>query len=154
MRKILIGICIIMSALAVLSCGDKELTAINAGLYEIEFNLKYEDQPIVVKQRMRYNDDGSYEATTFNNNVAVEELRGKYKIEDKKLVYYDKYRRVITQDGTWATWYKMESSSVDVRNINENSFQYNFIALDEKAREQYKMLGVSEGWKTYSRISG
>lgn len=154
MKKIVLGVLVMMIVIAVVSCGEKELTTINPGLYEIEFNLKYQDQPIVVKQRMRYNADGTYEATTFNNNVAVEELRGKYKIEDKKLVSFDKYRRVITKDGTWATWYQIDPSSVELRNIKEESFQYNFTAPNDMAREQYKMLGVSEGWKTYSRISG
>lgn len=142
-----------------LLCGcssDKgtELKTINPGLYEIKFSLNYEGQTYVVIQKARYSSDGVYTAKTYNNDIVVEELEGRYKIEDDMLVSFDKKRRVICKDGTWTPWEEIKSSSVLIRNINEGSYQYYLDAPDERAKAQYEALGITVGWKTYKRISG
>jgi hypothetical protein len=153
MNKILYCLLTIVTAFTIISCGDrggKELTSINPGLYEIEFNLKYGGQLILVKQRIRYTSEGTYESTNFQDNTAVEELKGKFKIENKQLIFYDNYYRLITQEGSWI---KKDPSNVDVRKIKKGSYQYYFKFPNDQAREQYRGLGLSEGWKTYERIS-
>jgi hypothetical protein len=152
MKKILFVLLIITAALIVISCGkdDKELASINPGLYEINFDLKFGGQLIIFKQRVRYKADGTFEATNFQNNAAVEELKGKYKVENKQLVSYDTQHRLIIQEGTWA---KKDDSKVDVRKIMKDGYQYYFRFPNDQAREKYKGLGISEGWKTYKRIS-
>lgn len=135
------------------ACGDKkeaDLTSINPGLYEINHDIKYGGQLIIMKQRARYNADGTYEATNFQNNVALEELKGKYKTENNQLISYDTQRRLITQEGEWEK--KDAFASVDVRKIKENSYEYYFVYPDEFSRERFKSLGLSEGWKKYRRI--
>lgn len=153
MRKISYWLLIVAAALIVISCGkdDPELSSINPGLYEINHDIKYGGQLIILKQRVRYNSDGTYEATNFQNNAAVEEMKGKYKIENKQLVSYDMERRLITREGTWEQ--KKDISKVDIRKITKDSYQYYFKYPDEQMREKYKGLGLSEGWKTYKRIS-
>jgi hypothetical protein len=153
MRKTLYCLLIIAAALIAISCSGKEgkeLASINPGLYEINFDLKYGGQLITFKQRVRYNADGTFEATNFQNNAAVEELKGKYKIENKQMISYDTQYRLITQEGAWV---KKGESSVDVRDIREGSYEYYFKYPDEQSREKYKGLGVAEGWKKYKRIS-
>jgi phosphosulfolactate synthase (CoM biosynthesis protein A) len=153
MRKILCCLLIIAAALIVMSCSgkdDKELASINPGLYEINFDLKYGGQLVIFKQRVRYKADGTYEATNFQNNAAVEELKGKYKVENKQLVSFDTQHRLIIQEGTWI---KKSESRVNVRNIAKGSYEYYFQYPTTQTREQYKGLGLSEGWKTYKRIS-
>lgn len=152
MRKILYSLFIVAIVLIVISCGkEEELTSINPGLYEINHDIKYGGQLIILKQRVRYNSDGTYEATNFQNNAAIEELKGKYKIENKQLVSYDIEQRLITREGTWAK--RNDISKVDIRKIKKDSYQYYFKYPDERMREKYKGLGLSEGWKTYKRIS-
>ena len=152
MKKIFFVLLIITAALIVISCGkdDKELASLNPGLYEINFDLKFGGQLIIFKQRVRYKADGTFEATNFQNNAAVEELKGKYKVENKQLVSFDTQHRLIVQEGTWA---KKDDSKVDVRKIMKDGYQYYFKFPNDQAREKYKGLGISEGWKTYKRIS-
>jgi hypothetical protein len=150
---------LIIFFLLLLLCGcssDKgsELKTINPGLYEIKFSLNYEGQTYVVIQKARYGSDGVYTAKTYNNDIVVEEIEGRYKIEDDRLVSFDKKRRVICKDGTWTPWEEIKSSSVLIRNIDEGSYQYYFDAPDERAKAQYEALGITVGWKTYKRISG
>jgi len=144
---------IVAVAMIVVACGkdEPELNSIHPGLYEISHDIKYAGQLIVLKQRVRYNANGTYEATNFQNNAALEELRGKYKVENKQLVSYDTQRRLIAQEGTWSQ--NKSVSKVDVRKIKKSSYQYYFKYPDEQTREKYKGLGLSEGWKTYKRIS-
>lgn len=153
MRKLSYWLLIVAVTFIVISCGkdEAELTSINPGLYEINHDIKYGGQLIILKQRVRYNSNGTYEATNFQNNAAVDELKGKYKVENKQLVSYDIQHRLITQEGTWAQ--KNDLSKVDIRKIEKGSYQYNFKYPDEQTREKYKGLGLSEGWKTYKRIS-
>jgi hypothetical protein len=152
MRKISYLLIIVAAALIVISCGknEPELASINPGLYEINFDLKYGGQLIIIKQRVRYNADGTYESTNFQNNAAVEELKGKYKVENRQLVSYDNQYRPITEEGKWT---KKDISKVDIRKIKRESYQYYFKYPDEQTREKYRGLGLSEGWKTYKRIS-
>ena len=133
---------------------ESELKTINPGLYEIKFSLNYEGQVYVVMQKTRYSSDGIYTARTYNNDIVIEELQGKYKIEDDSLVSFEKQRRVISRDGTWTEWQKTEPSSVLIRNIGEDGYQYYLDAPDERAKAQYEALGLSVGWVTYTRISG
>jgi hypothetical protein len=105
---------------------------------------------VIIKQRVRYNADGTYESTNFQNNAAVEELKGKYKVENRQLVSYDNQHRPITDEGKWT---KKDISKVDIRKIKRESYQYYFNYPDEQTREKYRGLGLSEGWKTYKRIS-
>lgn len=153
MKKISCWMLVVMAAFIVISCDkdEPELISIYPGLYEINHDVKYGGQLTMLKQRVRYNTDGTYEATNFQNNTAVEEIKGKYKMENKQLVSYDIQHREISKEGTWL---KIENvSMVDTRKIKKSSFQYYFKYPDDKMREQYKGVGLSEGWKTYKRIS-
>ncbi len=151
MRKIGCCLLIIAVALIVIACGqeEKELASINPGLYEINFDVKYGGQLVVLKQKVRYKSDASYEATNFQNNVAVEELKGKYKVENNQLISFDNEHRQISPEGKWE---KKDLSKVDVRKIKKGSYDYFFKFPNEKLRERYKGLGLSEGWKTYKRV--
>jgi len=153
MRKILCLFFIITALLIVISCSkdEQELASINPGLYEVNFDLKYGGQLFIIKQRVRYNADGTFESTNFQNNAATEELKGRYKVENKQLVSYETQHRLITAEGTWMP--KKDISKVDIRKIKKGSYQYYFKYPDEQTREKYKGLGLSEGWKTYKRIS-
>jgi hypothetical protein len=153
MRRISYLLMIIAATLVLISCGknEQELTSINPGLYEINFDLKYAGQLVIMKQRVRYNADGTFEATDFQNNAAVEELKGKYKVENKQLISTDTQHRLIADEGKWAP--KNDLSKVDIRKIKKGSYQYYFKYPNEQLREKYKGLGLSEGWKTYKRIS-
>lgn len=150
-RMILAGLLMLMSVM-LFSCGKdgKELASINPGLYEIHFNLKYAGQLMILKQRVRYTPEGTYLATNFQNDIAYEEVKGKYKVENSALVSYENYRRSIVPDGEWE---RRGDASVKVRKIKENSYQYYFEYPDPLARERFKGLGLTEGWKTYKRIS-
>ncbi len=153
MKKVSCWMLVVVAVFIVISCGkdEPELISIYPGLYEINHDIKYGGQLTMLKQRVRYNTDGTYEATNFQNNTAVEEIKGKYKMENKQLVSYDIQRREISKEETWL---KIENvSMVDVRKIKKSSFQYYFKYPDDKMREQYKGVGLSEGWKTYKRIS-
>ncbi|MBN1364332.1 MAG: hypothetical protein JW976_05940 [Syntrophaceae bacterium] len=152
MRKISFLLLIFVTALIFVSCGknEPELDSINPGLYEVNFDLKYGGRLIIIKQRVRYNADGRYESTNFQNNAAAEELKGKYKVENGQLVSYDNQHRPITDEGKWT---KKDISKVDIRKIKKGSYQYYFKYPDEQTREKYRGLGLSEGWKTYKRIS-
>jgi hypothetical protein len=152
-RKISYCLLILAAALMVISCGskdDSELASINPGLYEINHDIKYSGQLIILKQRVRYKTDGTFEATNFQNNAAVEELKGKYKVENKQLIFSDTQYRLITQEGTWE---KKDIANVDVRKIKKDSYQYYFKFPDDQTREQLKGIGLAEGWKTYKRVS-
>ncbi len=150
MKKMLYFFSIIATVLTLVSCGDKDLPSINPGLYEIEFKLDYGGQSLSAKQRVRYNSNGTFEATNFNNGVAVEEIKGKFKIENKQLVSYDTSARSITENGEWK---QKEPSKVEVRKIKKGSYQYYFKFPSEQMRVIYKQVGMKEGWKTYTRIS-
>jgi hypothetical protein len=136
--------------LAIVSCGDNDLPSINPGLYEIDFSLDYGGQILKAKQRVRYNSNGTFEATNFNNGVAVEEIKGKFKIENKQLVSYDTSARSITENGEWK---QKEPSKVEVRKIKKGSYQYYFKFPNDQMRVMYKQIGMKEGWNTYTRIS-
>ena len=153
MKKVSYLLLIFAVALIVISCSknEPELSSINPGLYEVNHDIKYGGQLIILKQRVRYNANGTYEATNFQNNAAIEELKGKFKVENKQLVSYDTQNRLITQEGTWEQ--KNDLSKVDIRKIKKGSYQYYFKYPDEQTREKFKGLGLSEGWKTYKRIS-
>jgi hypothetical protein len=152
MKKISLLLMIVAVTLLLSYCGkdEAELTSINPGLYEVNHDIKYGGQLVIVKQRVRYNIDGTYEATNFQNNAAIEELKGKYKLENNRLVSYDNQYRLIAQEGKWE---QKQLSMVDVRKIKKNSFQYYFKYPDNQTREKFKGIGLSEGWKTYKRIS-
>ncbi|MFA5323133.1 MAG: hypothetical protein WC373_10725 [Smithella sp.] len=152
MRKILYCLLAFAAAVIVMSCGGKDgsdLATMNPGLYEINFDIKYGGQLIILKQRVRYNSTGMFEATNFQNNAAVEEIKGKFKIENNQLVSYDTQHRLIIQGGEWG---EKGESSVAIRKIKKDSYQYYFKFPNEQLRERYKGLGLSEGWKTYKRI--
>jgi hypothetical protein len=150
MKKMLYFFLIIVTVLTLVSCGGKDLPSINPGLYEIEFKLDYGGQSLSAKQRVRYNSNGTFEATNFNNYVANEEIKGKFKLENKQLVSYDTYSRSIAQNGEWK---QKEPSKVEVRKIKKGSYQYYFKFPNDQMRVVYKQVGMSEGWKTYTRIS-
>lgn len=84
--------------------------------------------------------------------LLLEEMKGKYKVENKQLISYDTQRRLITQEGTW-TPPKKEPSAVELRKIKKGSYQYYF-KLSWWANA-WKIQGtrLAEGWKTYKRIS-
>ncbi len=153
MKKISYWLLMLALAILVVACGkdEPELNSIHPGLYEINHDIKYAGQLIVLKQRVRYNANGTYEATNFQNNIAVEEIRGKYKVENKQLVSYDTQRRLIEREGTWSQ--NTSVSKVDVRKIKKSKYQYYFKYPDAQTKEKFKGLGLSEGWKTYKRIS-
>lgn len=150
MKRMLYSFLFIAAVIIIVSCGGRELPSINPGLYEIEFKLDYGGQPLIAKQRVRYNPDGTFEATNFNNYVAAEEIKGKYKMENKQLVSYDTYARSITPNTEWT---KKEPSKVEIRKIKQGSYQYYFKFPSNQMRVIYKQVGMKEGWKTYTRIS-
>jgi hypothetical protein len=153
MKKILFCVLIIAATLVVVSCGgkdEKELSSINPGLYEINFDVKYAGQLMILKQRVRYGADYTFSATNFENNVPVEELKGKYKVENNQLVSYDNEQRLIKVSEKWE---KKDLSKVDIRKLRKESFEYYFKFPNEQAREKLKGLGLSEGWKAYKRVS-
>ena len=154
MRRVPSLLLILAVVLLFIACGkdEPELSCIYPGLYEINHDIKYSGQLVILKQRVRYHADGTFEATNFQNNVALEEMNGKYKVENKQLVSYDIQRRLITREGTWTPPEK-ESSAVELRRIKKGSYQYYFKYPDEQMRERYKGLGLAEGWKAYKRIS-
>ena len=154
MRKSSLYLLVLATLFIIISCGQKdqpELTAINPGLYEVNFDVKYAGQMIILKQRVRYNSDGTYEATNFQNDTAVEELKGNYKVENKELISFDTEHRLITQEGTWSK--TKDIAKVSVRKIKKDGYQYYFKFPTDQSREQYRGLGLTEGWKTYNRIS-
>jgi len=150
MKKMLYCFLFLAAVTIIISCGGKDLPSINPGLYEIEFKLDYGGQPLVAKQRVRYNSNGTFEATNFNNYAATEEIKGNYKVENKQLVSYDTYARSITPDSKWK---KKDPSKVEIRKIKRESYQYYFKFPNNQMRVIYKQVGMSEGWKTYTRIS-
>jgi len=88
-------------------------------------------------------------ATNFQNDIAFEELKGKYRIENGFLVSYEVFQRLIVPEGDWK---KREGASVRIRRITKNSYQYYFEFPDEMTRERFKGIGLTEGWKTVKRI--
>lgn len=150
MKRMLCCFIVIVAISTLVSCGGKDLPSINPGLYEIDFKLDYGGQTLIAKQRVRYNADGTFEATNFNNYVAAEELKGKYKLENHQLVSYDTYARSIAPNSKWE---KKEPSKVQIRKIKQGSYQYYFKFPNNQMRVIYKQVGMSEGWKTYTRIS-
>ena len=57
MRKTSYWLLIVLSTLICISCGkdEPELSSINPGLYEINHDIKYAGQLVILKQRVRYN---------------------------------------------------------------------------------------------------
>jgi hypothetical protein len=149
MKKIFFFLLPMVTSLILISCGDK-LSSINPGLYEINFNQKYEGQPLIIKHRVRYHPEGTYEAINFENNKAVDELKGKFKVEKDKLLFYDNQQRLFIPNGKWT---QKEQSTMEIRRIKKGSYQYYFKYPDVQTGEKYKKIDLSEGWKTYKRIS-
>jgi hypothetical protein len=149
MKRIFFFLLLMVTSLIFISCGDK-LSSINPGLYEINFNQKYEGQAITIMQRVRYQPDGTYEAINFENNKAVDELKGKFKVEKDKLLFYDNQQHLFIPNGKWT---QKEQSTMEIRRINKGSYQYYLKYPDAQTSEKYKKIDLSEGWKTYKRIS-
>lgn len=149
MKKIFFFPLLIVISLIFISCGEK-LSSINPGLYEINFNQKYAGRPLIIKQRVRYHPEGTYEAINFENNKAVDELKGKFKIEKGNLLFYDNQQRLFIPDGKWTP---KEQSTMEIRRIKKGSYQYYLKYRDAQMSEKYKNIDLSEGWKTYKRIS-
>ena len=145
---VLLGILLVYSHIG----HDKNLDTINPGLYEIEFTLNSKKQASTLKMRVRYYASGIYTGRIYLNNVPVEELKGKYKVNGGRLKSFDKFIRVSDENGTWGPWKTEEPSSVSIRNISKDSYQYYLKAHNEKERARYAVLGIKEGWKTYKRI--
>jgi len=131
-----------------------DLKNVNPGLYEFTFSLTYEDQQYVVKQVVRYNVDGTYMARTYNNDIAVDERKGSYKVEKDRLFFSDKYKRILCQDGTWTSWKVIEPSSIAIRNLCQDGYEYYMEPVDEEQEAQFRALGITKGWKKFERISG
>ena len=154
MRKAILFIFLILVCGCSSSDNKSDLKNINPGLYEFTFSLAYEGQRYVVKQVVRYNVDGSYMGRTYNNNIVVDERRGRYKAEKDRLFFSDKHKRIICEDGTWAPWEMAEPSSITIRNLRQDGYEYYMEAANEEQKAQFRALGIKEGWKTYKRISG
>ena len=150
MKRRFFFILLIVISLTLISCGDNKLSSINPGLYEIIFNQKYAGQAITIMQRVRYHPDGTYEAINFENNKAVDELKGRFKVEKNKLVFYDNQQRIFINNGKWT---QKEQSIMEIRKIKKESYQYYLKYPDAQTSEKYKKIGLSEGWKTCNRIS-
>ena len=150
MKRRFFFILLMVISLTLISCGDNKLSSINTGLYEIIFNQKYAGQAITIMQRVRYHPDGTYEAINFENNKAVDELKGRFKMERNKLVFYDNQQRLFINNGKWT---QKEQSIMEIRKIKKESYQYYLKYPDAQTSEKYKKIGLSEGWKTYKRIS-
>jgi hypothetical protein len=149
MKRIFFFLLLMVTSLTFISCGDR-LSSINPGLYEINFNQKYAGQPLIIKQRVRYHPEGTYEAINFENNKAVDELKGKFKVEKDKLLFYDNQQRLFIPNGKWT---QKEQSIIEIRRIKKGSYQYYLKYPDAQTGEKYKKIDLSEGWKTYKRIS-
>ena len=121
MKRIFFFILLMVISLTLISCGDNKLSSINPGLYEIIFNQKYAGQAITIMQRVRYHPDGTYEVINFENNKAVDELKGKFKVERDKLVSYDHQQRLFINNGKWT---QKEQSIMEIRKIKKESYQY------------------------------
>lgn len=149
MKRFFFSLLLILISLIFVSCGEN-LSTVNPGLYEINFNLKYADQALIIKQRIRYNPDGTYWATNFKNNTAINEFKGKYKVEQNKLVFYDNQQRKYIRN---ADWTQKEQSIMKIRRIKTERYQCYLKYPDAQISEEYKEIGLPEGWKTYKRIS-
>ena len=149
MKRIIFFLFLMVISLTLISCGEK-LTSINPGLYENNFKIKYAGHTLFLKQRVHYYPDGTYLATNFENNKAIDELKGKFKVEKNKLITYDNQQRLIMQNGKWTP---KEQSIMEIRRIKKDSYQYYLKYPDDQTRERYKKMGLSEGWKIYKRIS-
>jgi hypothetical protein len=136
------------ASLIFISCGDK-LSSIPPGLYEINFNQTYAGKPLIIKQRIRYHPEGTYESINFENNKAVDERKGKFKVEKDRLLFYDNQQRLFINDGKWTP---KEQSTMEIRRIKKDSYQY-YLKYDAQTAEKYKKMDLSEGWKTCKRIS-
>ena len=162
MKKIIFLIVsgIILAILAVLfiipHLGHENLTTINPGLYEVKFTLNSGGRESELKMRVRYHPNGVYAGKIYINNTPVQELKGRFKVEDGKLKSFDKFVRTPQKDGSWSPWKSEEPSSVSIRNITKDSYQYYFNVPDKipdkKEGTQYATMGIKEGWKTYKRI--
>ena len=150
MKRIFFFLLLMVIYLTFISCGDDKLSSINPGLYEIIFNQKYAGQTITIMQRVRYHPDGTYDSVNFENNKAVDELKGRFKLERNKLVFYDQQQRLFINNGKWT---QKEQSIMEIRKIKKGSYQYYLKYPDTQTSEKYKKIGLSEGWKTYNRIS-
>ena len=144
----LVFVILLMSSICV-SCGDR-LSSINPGLYEVNLKLKYPGHTLILKQRIRYNPDGTYVAANFENNSSVKELQGKFRIEQNMLIFYDNQQRLNIQDGTWLP---KEQSAMKVRRMKRESYQCYVKYPDAQTAGKYKGIALSEGWETYQRIS-
>ncbi|MEA3470727.1 MAG: hypothetical protein U9R24_03315 [Thermodesulfobacteriota bacterium] len=154
LRKAILFIFLILACGCSFSDNKSDLKNINPGLYEFILSLTYEDQQYVVRQVVRYNADGSYMARTYNSNIAVDERRGRYKIEEDRLFFSDKYERIICKDGTWTPWKMAEPSSIAIRNLCQDGYEYYMEPINEEQKAQFRALGIKEGWKKFERISG
>lgn len=154
MRKAILFILLIVLCGCSSSDNESNLKNINPGLYEFEFSLNYEGQKYTVKQVVRYNADGSYMARTYNNDIAVDERKGRYKLEKGRLFFSDKFKRIICKDGTWTSWKTIEPSSIAVRNLSPDGYEYYMEPINEEQEAQFRALDIKEGWKKFERISG
>ena len=149
MKRTLFFLFFIVMSLTLMSCGDK-LTSINPGLYEVNLKLKYQGHTLILKQRIRFNPDGTYVAANFDNNSSVKELQGKFRIEKNMLIFFDNQQRLNVQDGTWLP---KEQSAMKVRRLKRESYQCYLKYPDAQTAGEYKGMELSEGWETYKRIS-
>lgn len=150
MKRIFFFLLLMVIPLTFISCSDDKLSSINPGLYEIIFNQKNAGQPLIIKQRVRYHPEGTYEEINFENNKAIDELKGRFKVERNKLIFYDNQQRLFINNGKWT---QKEQSTMEIRKIKKGSYQYYLKYPDAQTTEKYKKIGLSEGWKTYNRIS-
>ncbi len=130
----------------------ENLTTLNPGLYEVTFALKSGSKEAVLKMRVRYNPDRTYQGKVFLNQLPIEKIKGRYKIKDGKLESFDKFIRFPRKDKSWTPWESEKASSVAIRNITKSSYQYYLKAKDDKEKARFAAIGLKEGWKTYKRI--
>ncbi|MCK7511820.1 MAG: hypothetical protein MZV70_52415 [Desulfobacterales bacterium] len=60
--------------------------------------------------------EGTYESINFENNKAIDELKGKFKVEEDTLLFYDNQQRLFTTDGKWTP---KEQSTMEIRRIKK-----------------------------------
>lgn len=139
------------------SCTSKEsekLDSINPGFYEIKFALNSGGETGSLKMSVRYSASGVYKGSVSLNETRIEEFKGRYKVENGKLKSYDKLIRTPDPKSCeWSSWQSAEPSEVAVRDIQKTSYQYYCRFNSKEEKDRCASLGLTEGWKTYTRIS-
>lgn len=144
---------LIISAQVLCTGCEKKPESINPGLYAVEYQLNTENQELMLSMVVKYTPDYEFEAAQLINRKPMMRIRGKYRIEDGKLHSFEKTRSIFEPEWSdWSDWEPEEPSSVRVRDITKDSYQYYLEFPSDAERKKYAQLGLNEGWYTYRRF--